>query len=299
MAAAPAGLGDAPAGSADELLLDRTVTGRIVAVANLKGGTGKSTLAVNLACLAAVEHGAALLVDADPQGTAAAWLEASAPEDLPPGLAVEAWPAGDHPAIWAERIFRHARHQTRVVVDMPPQLGPGFETALRLVDALVLPVTPSAIDLRATALTLQRLRRVQQRRDGRPACLLVPNRVDQRTAIGRTIQRALRDLELGVAPPIAQRSSHASAFSARQWIGAHAPGSAAYREMAAVAAEFEKLLRTCPASDYGTDTAALKPAAAVADRAGEPGFAARRAQRQGILATLLAGFRLLGRPQSG
>ncbi len=269
--------------------------GRIVAVANLKGGTGKSTLAVNLACLTAQAHGRAVLVDADPQGTAAAWLDGSDAAGYPPGLGVEAWPVLDLADAWAERVFRLADGGARIVIDMPPQLGAGFDAVLHLADALLIPVTPSAIDLRATAKTLQRLKRVQKLRCSRPACLLVPNRVDQRTAVGRTIQRALRDLEIEVTPPVAQRASHATAFSARQWIGAHAPGSPAVRELAAVAAALEKLLKACPANDFAGAPLALEPASIVLP----PPRASAGRQPGGILATLLAGFRLLGRPQSG
>ena len=50
------------------------MSSRIIAVGNLKGGTGKSTVAVNLACCLA-ESQAVTLVDADPQGTASAWLK--------------------------------------------------------------------------------------------------------------------------------------------------------------------------------------------------------------------------------
>lgn len=221
--------------------------GRIVAIGNLKGGTGKSTIAVNLACLAAREGRPVLLVDADPQGTAAAWLE---PAARPAALAVETLPITGDPGAWADRVVAAAEHYHRIVVDLPPQPGPGMEAALGLVDALVIPVTPSAIDLRATAMTLRLLRQVQRRRGGRPAGLLVPNRVDQRTAVGRAIQQALRDLDLEVAPPIAQRAGQASAFQAGQWIGAHAPGSAALREMAAVAARLDAALARAPANDY-------------------------------------------------
>ena len=266
---------------------------RFVAIANLKGGTGKSTLAVNLACFAAQAHGRAVLVDADPQGTASAWLDGGAADGCPAGLAVEARPIFEAADAWAERVFRLADRGARVVIDMPPQLGPGFDAVLQLADALLIPVTPSAIDLRATAKTLQRLKRVQRLRGNRPACLLVPNRVDQRTAVGRTIQRALRDLEIEVTPPIALRASHATAFSALQWIGAHAPGSPAFREMAAVAAALERLLRNCPVNEY-TGAPLVLPRVAI----GPPGGASAGG-RGGVLATLIAGLRLFGRPQSG
>jgi chromosome partitioning protein len=266
---------------------------RIVACANLKGGTGKSTLAVNLACFAAQTHGRAVLVDADPQGTASAWLDGGAAGHCPAGLSVEVRPIFEAADAWAERIFRLVERGARIVIDMPPQLGPGFDAVLHLADALMVPVTPSAIDLRATAKTLQRLKRVQRLRGNRPACLLVPNRVDQRTAVGRTIQQALRDLDIAVTPPISLRASHATAFSARQWIGAHAPGSPAHREMAAVAAALERLLRTCPVNDYTGAPLAL-PSVAIGPAGGAPA-----ASRGGILATLIAGLRLFGRPQSG
>ena len=47
--------------------------GSLIAVGNLKGGTGKSTIAVNLACALADGGGSVVLVDADAQGTAVDW----------------------------------------------------------------------------------------------------------------------------------------------------------------------------------------------------------------------------------
>ncbi|MGH6916933.1 MAG: ParA family protein, partial [Geminicoccaceae bacterium] len=47
--------------------------GKLIAVGNLKGGTGKSTIAVNLACALRAADRTVALVDADPQGTATDW----------------------------------------------------------------------------------------------------------------------------------------------------------------------------------------------------------------------------------
>ena len=48
-------------------------TGHVVAVCNLKGGTGKSTLSVNIACALAIRGIRVALVDNDRQASATLW----------------------------------------------------------------------------------------------------------------------------------------------------------------------------------------------------------------------------------
>lgn len=269
--------------------------GWIVGVGNLKGGTGKSTLAVNAACRLAADGRSVLLLDVDPQGTAAAWLADEDAEARPSGLAVEPAPWGDAPGRWARAVLAKAARHDLVVLDLPPQPGPGFAAALGLADALLVPVTPSAIDLRATVNTLKHVERARQARGGRPGCLLVPNRVDQRTAVGRTVQRALGDLGFRVTPPIAQRSSHAAAFAAQRWIGVHAPGSAAFRELAGVVAELERLLAKCPSSERHLAEEAeleLTQIAAPMPTSGEGNGNGPGRPGGGLLASLLQGLGL-------
>ena len=118
------------------------------------------------------------------------------------------------------------------MVDLPPQIGSGIASALLIADLFAIPVTPSGVDLRATGKALDLLRRARAvRNSSRPACMLVPSRVDRRTAVGRRIYMTLERFGLRVGPAIRQRSAHIEAFDAGAWIGAHAPASPAYREI--------------------------------------------------------------------
>jgi chromosome partitioning protein len=203
--------------------------GNLIAVGNLKGGTGKSTIAVNLACALAADGATVVLVDADAQGTVTDW---HAGERLP--VPVEALPLGGERDAqrWVARVIRLKAAADHVVVGLPPQVGSGIASALLIADLFVIPVTPSGVDLRATGKALDLLRRARAVRGAtRPACMLVPSRVDRRTAIGRRIHATLERFGLKVGPAIRQRSAHIEAFEAGAWIGAHAAHSPAYREI--------------------------------------------------------------------
>jgi chromosome partitioning protein len=226
------------------------VTSRIIAVGNLKGGTGKSTVAVNLACCLA-ERQTVALVDADPQGTAAAWLRHGAAKGMPSSLDVVARPVsaslGSEP--WQAEMCARRYHYDRIVIDLPPQKGEAFQAALRVADLLVVPVTPSAVDLHATAQALAVLHRMREAREGRPACLMVPSRVDKRLAQGRKAGALLQKMGCEVGSALAQRASHIEAFGAAAWIGAYAPDTPAHDDIRILAREVEDQLRRCLAPE--------------------------------------------------
>jgi chromosome partitioning protein len=219
------------------------LTNRIIAVGNLKGGTGKSTIAVNLACRLAETQRSVLLIDADPQGTATAWLR-KGPLRSVRVVSLPLARAEGH-ATWADEIREQRSCHERIVIDLPPQTGDCFEAALRVADLLVVPLTLSEVDLHATAQALAVLHRVRGARQGRPSCLLAPSKVDRRTSLGRQAGASLRRLGWEVGPPLVQRAAHAEAFRAGTWIGTHAPGSAGHMEVCALAGQVESQLARC------------------------------------------------------
>ncbi len=208
--------------------IDKLVS--IIAVVNLKGGVGKSTIAVNLACELAGRQ-SVVVVDADSQATATEWARRG---DLPARVETLPLDAESRVGPWVERVLTlQADH---VVIDCPPHIGPATLAATGIADMVLIPVTPSGADLVATDSALALVHDAQvARKDGGPLCLLVPSKVDRRTAVGQELAAALERFGEPVGPAIGQRAALVDAFAVGAWIGQYAPRSDArghFRDLA-------------------------------------------------------------------
>ena len=209
----------------------------ILAIGNLKGGVGKSTLAVNLACEMAARQSVHLL-DADAQATAAEWMDGKA---LP--ITGEGMPPEDErkAGAWLRRL--RAITADVLVIDLPPQNGAATAAALMVADLFLVPVAPSGLDLRAASKALNLLREARQARGhGDPRALLVPSRVDRRTGAGREIEAALHEMGEPVGPAVGLRAAFIDSATSREWVGSFAPRSVARQEVQSLAAVVVRLI---------------------------------------------------------
>ncbi len=202
---------------------------RLIAVANLKGGCGKSTIAVNVACELA-QKSTVELIDADAQGTTTAWAGQGG---LPVHVNSLPLDGRNGAESWMRAVL--GIEADYVVIDCPPHVGNATQAAVGIADLVLIPVTASGADIIATtgALDLVGQARIVRKGDG-PDCLMVPSRIDRRTSAGREIEKALKSFGEAISPAVCQRTAFVDAFGAGQWIGDFEPKGKAFDEIVAL-----------------------------------------------------------------
>jgi len=195
----------------------------IIAVASLKGGVGKSTVALTLGTTLHAAGHRVLVVDCDPQGTCRTWAAHAADR------------GHDGPAVVAldGRALRRdlpklAEAADVVIIDTPPRMGTEARAAMMAADLVVLPTVPGAADLWALQETMAVLEEARALRSIPAAVVL--NRAD-RTALAKMARAALDELGMPVLPAsLGARVAFGEATLAGLGVVTYAPDSAAADE---------------------------------------------------------------------
>jgi chromosome partitioning protein len=202
----------------------------VITVAQQKGGTGKTTLAANLAAALAATRRVALL-DIDPQHSLTRWNQ------LRPKTAVKltfsdvsGW------RVTGELERLKAAHDV-VLIDSPPQIDTDARLAIRGADLVLIPVQPSPPDIWAAEGTLK-LAAAEKR-----TATLVLNRVPPAGKLREMVAAQLqRDGKPLLTATIGNRTGFATAFAEGLAITETAPRSIAANELRALLAELLEMI---------------------------------------------------------
>lgn len=193
--------------------------GKVITIAQQKGGSGKTTLAVNLAAEFVRRGMTVALLDTDPQGSLGRWFLTRRARLGEAGLdfsTSSAWGVSYE----CEKLKKTA---DVVIVDTPPKVDADLRPALREADLVLIPVASSHVDLWATDGVLDLAGRE------RKAAWIVLNRTRAGTRLGDEVAAAAADLTAGVAEAkLANRVVYAETLG--QGLGAVEAGHRAARE---------------------------------------------------------------------
>ncbi len=209
---------------------------KVIAVANQKGGVGKSTIAGNLSAELAAKGYKVVLLDTDPQQSATQWAAAGEGVLSRITRTVDA----SNNASFRRDLDAAKRGADFVIIDTPPSFTDAALHAMVASDVILLPVQPSAMDIMAGHSALRLALDARKVRHGKLKIGLVPSRM-AKTRLGANLMMVLATMGETLLPAIGSRTIVADTVVSGLTVREAQPKSPAAEEFAILAAGVERL----------------------------------------------------------
>lgn len=162
----------------------------VISLLNPKGGSGKTTIATNLASSFHRQGKRVLLVDSDPQGSARDWHAVR--DDNPITLV-----ALDRPNN-LKNLANVTQNYDLVLVDGAAKLEDMIAAAIKVSDIVLIPVQPSPYDIWAASDLVDLITTRQEVMEGKPKAAFIISRAVTNTKLGGEVSTAVREYGLPV-----------------------------------------------------------------------------------------------------
>jgi chromosome partitioning protein len=189
-----------------------------IVVMNPKGGSGKTTIAINLASYLASRQQSPVLMDFDPQGSSIRWVRKRQPTQ-PPIFGIAAFEKADGRTTRTFQL-RVPEKSTHVIVDTPAAIDSReMPDITKDAHKILVPVLPSDIDIHACSRCIRDLLLVAKIRREDDRIGVIANRIRRNTLTYQTLIRFLQTLGIPIVATI--RDSQNYVRAAELGIGVH------------------------------------------------------------------------------
>lgn len=202
--------GDRPGRSGKRARSRRKEPAKIVALVSRKGGTGKTSLAMNLAEALSTKRRRVVVIDLDRGADAAKWRERG--KEL--SFTVKRVDSRSGEQEMKKDINEARAEADLLILDTPPTKSRVMSRAIQMADLVLIPTGPSALDVMAAGeVAKETLGILDQDSQHVPRVALVPTRLISGTRLAKELPGKLKELSLPIAPGIGQRVEVAVAGS--------------------------------------------------------------------------------------
>ncbi len=208
------------------------MAGKVITIAQHKGGAGKTTFAAQLAA-ALDETGAKVItLDVDPQGSLTQWQETRSEKlgrrNKIAHLQIQGWKV-------MRELNRLVHDFDYIIIDTPPHAESETSIAIRQADLVLIPIQPSPLDIWACAPTLKLV--IQEKRP----LLIALNRVPPRAKLNTIMMDKLESMNIPVSrQTLGNRVAYSASIMQGLGVVESEPKSAAADEVRNLLAEIRK-----------------------------------------------------------